>query len=173
MKLGLALAGGGVKGAAHIGVLKVLEEEGISIKYVGGTSSGSIVASLYAMGFTADEIYKIFKKYCKKIKYVDLLYILKAVLGLIFTGKIIIDGLNSGKQIEKLVDKFANKKGIYNISDIKNNLPEMIRPEDFKKLENSSIIYDGLLKNYQSSAININEKLKEKLLSHIKIEGIV
>ena len=122
MKLGLALAGGGVKGAAHIGVLKVLEEEGISIKYVGGTSSGSIVASLYAMGFTADEIYKIFKKYCKKIKYVDLLYILKAVLGLIFTGKIIIDGLNSGKQIEKLVDKFANKKGIYNISDIKNNL---------------------------------------------------
>lgn len=49
----------------------------------------------------------------------------------------------------------------------------MIRPEDLKKLENSSIIYDGLLKNYQSSAININEKLKEKLLSHIKIEGIV
>ena len=54
-----------------------------------------------------------------------------------------------------------------------NNLPEMIRPEDFKKLEDSSIIYDGLLRNYQSSTININEKLKEKLLSHIKIEGIV
>ena len=49
----------------------------------------------------------------------------------------------------------------------------MIRPEDFKKLEDSSIIYDGLLRNYQSSTININEKLKEKLLSHIKIEGIV
>jgi len=64
-------------------------------------------------------------------------------------------------------------KYVLDKSDIKNNLPEMIRPEDFKKLENSSIIYDGLLKNYQSSAININEKLKEKLLSHIKIEGIV
>ena len=122
MELGLALAGGGVKGAAHIGVIKALEEEGIDIRYVGGTSSGSIVASLYAMGFTADEIYKIFKKYCKKIKYVDLLYILKAVLGLMFTGKIIIDGLNSGKQIEKLIDKFAHKKDIYNISDIKRNL---------------------------------------------------
>ena len=64
-------------------------------------------------------------------------------------------------------------KYVLDKSDIKNNLPEMIRPEDFKKLENSSIIYYGLLKNYQSSAININEKLKEKLLSHIKIEGIV
>ena len=64
-------------------------------------------------------------------------------------------------------------KYVLDKSDIKNNLPEMIKPEDFKKLENSSIIYDGLLKNYQSSAININEKLKEKLLSHIKIEGIV
>lgn len=64
-------------------------------------------------------------------------------------------------------------KYILEKSGIKTNLPEMIRPEDFKKLEDSSIIYDGLLRNYQSSTININEKLKEKLLSHIKIEGIV
>lgn len=64
-------------------------------------------------------------------------------------------------------------KYVLDKSDIKNNLPEMIRPEDFKKLEDSSIIYDGLLRNYQSSTININGKLKEKLLSNIKIEGIV
>ena len=59
MKLGLCLAGGGVKGAAHIGALKALEENKIKIDYIGGTSSGSIVASLYACGFTADEIYKV------------------------------------------------------------------------------------------------------------------
>ena len=48
MKLGLSLAGGGVKGAAHIGVLKALEEKNIKIDYISGTSSGSIVSTLYA-----------------------------------------------------------------------------------------------------------------------------
>ena len=46
MGIGLALAGGGVKGASHIGVIKALQENGIEISYIGGTSIGSIVASL-------------------------------------------------------------------------------------------------------------------------------
>lgn len=48
MSLGLALSGGGAKGAAHIGVLQALKEENINIDYISGTSSGSIIASLYA-----------------------------------------------------------------------------------------------------------------------------
>lgn len=122
MENGICFAGGGVKGAAHIGVVKALEEENMDFKYVGGTSSGSIVACLYACGFTSDEMIDIFQKYCKKIKYVDFLNVLKLIIGLVFTRTIIIDGLNSGKQIEKLINKFCSKKQIGNISDIKKKL---------------------------------------------------
>lgn len=109
----------GIKGVAHIGAIKALEEAKIKFNYIGGTSSGSIVATLYACGFTSNEIFNIFKKYCNKIKYVDFFNILKIILGLIFTGKIIVDGLNSGKQIEKLINKVCEEKGINDISQIK------------------------------------------------------
>ena len=52
MKIGLALSGGGIRGAAHVGAIKALEENGIKIDAVAGTSAGSIVTALYAMGYT-------------------------------------------------------------------------------------------------------------------------
>ena len=55
-KIGLVLAGGGAKGAAHVGVLKVLEEMQIPIDYVAGTSMGSIIGGLYASGMSPHEI---------------------------------------------------------------------------------------------------------------------
>ncbi len=55
-KVGLVLSGGGAKGAAHIGVLKYLEEIGIPVDYVAGTSIGSIVGGLYSMGYSPDEL---------------------------------------------------------------------------------------------------------------------
>ena len=65
---GLCLAGGGVKAAAHIGALKAFEEENIKFDCVSGASSGSIVATMYALGYTSDEMWKMFQKYSKKIK---------------------------------------------------------------------------------------------------------
>lgn len=122
MKLGLCLAGGGIKGAAHIGVLKALEEEKIKIDYLSGTSSGSIIATLYAIGYSAEEMYELFKKYCKQIKYVEIKNIIKGIGGLIIKRKIVIDGLNSGKKIEQIIEEACLKKGIYNINQIEKNL---------------------------------------------------
>ena len=58
-KVGLVLSGGGAKGAAHIGVLKYIEEAGIPIDYIAGTSMGSIIGGLYALGYSSNEILDI------------------------------------------------------------------------------------------------------------------
>lgn len=55
-KIGLALSGGGARGLAHIGVLKVLEKENIPVHRIAGTSMGSVVGGLYAAGFSAEQI---------------------------------------------------------------------------------------------------------------------
>lgn len=59
-KVGLVLTGGGAKGFAHIGVLKVLEKAGVKIDYIGGTSMGAVVGGLYATGYSATQIDSIF-----------------------------------------------------------------------------------------------------------------
>lgn len=61
-KIGLVLSGGGAKGFAHIGVLKVIEEAGIKIDYIGGTSMGAVIGGLYASGYNASQIDSIFQK---------------------------------------------------------------------------------------------------------------
>mgnify|MGYP006283071783 CR=1 FL=1 len=58
-KVGLVLSGGGAKGLAHIGILKAMEEAGITPDFITGTSMGSIIGGLYAAGYSADEIKEV------------------------------------------------------------------------------------------------------------------
>lgn len=60
-KVGLVLSGGGAKGAAHVGVIKALEEHNIPIDYITGTSFGAIVGALYASGYSPSEMEKLLK----------------------------------------------------------------------------------------------------------------
>ena len=60
-KIGLVLSGGGAKGLAHIGVLKVIDSLGIKIDYIGGTSMGAIIGGMYASGYTGKQLDSIFK----------------------------------------------------------------------------------------------------------------
>jgi NTE family protein len=61
LKIGLVLSGGGAKGFAHIGVLKVIDELGLKIDYVAGTSMGAIIGALYASGYSGNQLDSIFK----------------------------------------------------------------------------------------------------------------
>lgn len=130
MKFGICLSGGGIKGAAHVGVLKAFEENRIKIDMISGASSGSIVATLYAVGYKADEIYDFFKKYAKDIRYVDLKNIFKLTFGLITKNEITITGLTAGKKLEEYVKKMCLKKGIASIRDV--NFPLYISSVDLK-----------------------------------------
>lgn len=60
LKVGLVLSGGGAKGLAHIGALRMIEEAGVRIDYIGGTSMGAIVGALYASGYSARELDSLF-----------------------------------------------------------------------------------------------------------------
>jgi len=61
VKVGLVLSGGGAKGFAHIGALKAIEDAGVRIDYIGGTSMGAIVGALYASGYSAMQLDSIFR----------------------------------------------------------------------------------------------------------------
>lgn len=62
LKVGLVLSGGGAKGLAHIGALKIIDSIGVRIDYIAGTSMGAVIGSLYASGYSGKQIDSIFKK---------------------------------------------------------------------------------------------------------------
>lgn len=119
MKLGIALSGGGIRGIAHAGVLKALEDNDIPIDIIGGTSAGSMIASLYAMGYSPYYIYILFKKYAKDIAGMNTNPILGGIQSILGRKRKIVTGLKSGEAIENLYDEMAARKGIRQISQIK------------------------------------------------------
>ena len=119
MGIGIALAGGGIRGIAHAGVLKALEENGIEIDAIGGTSAGSIVATLYAMGYTPYYIYEVFKKYAQEIINIGNVPLINGIGSFVKCKKIGISGLNDGTALEKLCNELASRKNVKVIGDIK------------------------------------------------------
>lgn len=116
MRLGIALSGGGIRGIAHAGVLKALEDNGIKVDIIGGTSSGSMIAMLYASGYSPTHIYKLFKKYSKDIVAINTKPIIKSYM---LNKKITLKGLNTGDGVENVFNTVMNKHNIYQMKDIK------------------------------------------------------
>ena len=115
MKLGIALSGGGIRGIAHAGVLKALEDNGIWVDIIGGTSAGSLIAGLYAMGYSPEEMLRLFKYFAKDIIGANP----KAFVG----GKkqergLHLDGLLSSYPIEAAFQEVAKYKNVKYMKDL-------------------------------------------------------
>ena len=130
MKIGLALSGGGIRGIAHAGVLKALEENNIQVDIIGGTSSGSLIASLYAMGYSPYYIYVLFKRYSSEIISIETKPILSGIGNFLFNKKFQMNGLKTGESLEEAYNMLASKKGIKTLEDIK--MPLVIPAVDMK-----------------------------------------
>ncbi len=118
MGLGLALAGGGLKGIAHIGAIQALKDLGVKIDYLSGTSSGSIFATMYALGYDYEEMKQKSLIYAKVLTDIKKKPIIKA--GITYATKKIVDlpGLMPGERVETIVEELAKAKNKEKMSDI-------------------------------------------------------
>lgn len=105
MSLGLVFSGGGVRGSAHIGVLKALHEAGIRPQMLAGTSAGSIVAGLYAYGLMPEEIRIIANRISRYYYDVDYAGILQALVAVFTGGNLSLSGLIKGNILESVFAK--------------------------------------------------------------------
>lgn len=119
MKLGVALSGGGIRGIAHAGALKALEDNGIRIDIIGGTSAGALISSLYALGYSPYYIYILFKRYSKDIAGINSAPIITGIRNYMMSRKLEITGLKTGNSIEEVYNSLASRKGVKTIKDIK------------------------------------------------------
>ncbi|MBY0550363.1 MAG: patatin-like phospholipase family protein [Candidatus Obscuribacterales bacterium] len=121
-KVALALGGGGARGAAHLGVLKVFEQEGLKPDMIVGTSMGSVVGSLYCAGVSLEEIERLLSNGTIKKAFmpvpVPLQIFGKTLQGLAFWRSSKLPGLYSGEALERFVDKTVGP-GNQNIEDLK------------------------------------------------------
>lgn len=132
-KIGLVLSGGGAKGFAYIGMLKVFNEVGLHVDYIGGTSIGSIIGGLYAIGYSPEAIEEMVRNQNwdallrdeiprKYIAYYEKDFMEQSIVSLPFNKKKV--GLNKsmykGQQINLLLNKYFSPA--WNVNDF-NDLP--------------------------------------------------
>jgi NTE family protein len=98
MKIGIAFSGGGIRGASHLGIAQALYENGINPTIFTGTSSGSIVATLLAMGYEPKEAFKLFER-VDNIVDIAYLHILRGLL-----TKSTVKGMAKGNKLHSILD---------------------------------------------------------------------
>ena len=120
--IGFAFSGGGLQGIAHVGAVKALYELGIQPQFVSGTSSGSAMAALVAMGCDADDMKRVAEKYWKDLVKFRPSSIFQSIVSLKFSRKAPGDGLMDGVIVESMMRSVMDEKGIGGFRDCPINL---------------------------------------------------
>jgi NTE family protein len=120
--VGIAFSGGGLQGIAHIGAVRALYELGIKPQYVSGTSSGSAMAALVAMGCSADEMTAFAERYWEVLADFRPVPIVAQLASLKFNKKSDKDGLKDGAVISNVIKEAMDSKGIKGFEDLPVNL---------------------------------------------------
>lgn len=121
-ELGIVFSGGGLQGIAHIGAVRALYELGIRPQYVAGTSSGSAMAALVAMGYDADGMQEFAEKYWRVLADFRPAPIIKQLASVKFNKKNPKDGLKDGELISDIIKETMDAKGITGFHDLPINL---------------------------------------------------
>lgn len=180
MGIGLSLSGGGAKGIAHIGVIEALKDYGIEIDYIAGTSSGSIIAALYAAGYTPNEMLKIVSHNKDNFLDIDKKIGFK-LLSSIFSKKVSIKGFVKGNRLERIIDIVLRKKNVEDISDV--YMPLAIPVIDLKtgekvyflnnkSLMNRSCLIEDVSEYDDEPSYYTNGKLSEIVRASCGVPGI-
>jgi len=115
MRFGLALSGGGLRGVAHIGVLKALYEHGLKPSLISGASAGSIIAGLYAYGYRPDEMEKMALNLDSRYIDPNVGEIIYGILQLVIGREPNIDGIIKGRYLENFFKKLTKNAHIRDV----------------------------------------------------------
>lgn len=121
-EIGVVFSGGGLQGIAHIGAVRALYELGIRPQYVAGTSSGSAMAALVAMGCDADAMQRFAERYWETLADFRPVPIVAQLASLKFNKNTAKDGLKDGAVISNVIKAVMDAKGIKGFEDLPINL---------------------------------------------------
>lgn len=121
-ELGVVFSGGGLQGIAHIGAVRALYELGLRPQYVAGTSSGSAMAALTAMGCTPDEMQDFAEHYWETLADFRPIPIVAQLASLKFNKSTDKDGLKDGAVISNVIRKAMDNKGVRGFQNLPINL---------------------------------------------------
>ena len=125
---------------------------------IGGTSAGSMIASLYALGYTSNEIFELFKKYADELVKINKFTIVKEIKNFMTKKRIEASGLKTGEDLQKVYNKLAEERGISEIKDIE--MPLVIPSVDISTSKKINFCSKEMQKPNYINNITVGEAIR-------------